>query len=212
MGLISDVCRFTGGMVDSLNAEISLGTVANTHDAVQWLGYTYLFVRMRKNPWQYGGFTSVSCCRRHNLSTITGILREAGVDDPQLGNKRHELVTTAARRLADARMILFDQQTGAFTITDLGRIAAKYYIRHTSIEIFNKEFRPRMTEADVLAMLCMSTEVSAMSLERNANLIFPSQFDQIQVRENEVKELELLMEIIPCAVKVRLLPSPKRIP
>ncbi|KII95222.1 hypothetical protein PLICRDRAFT_661155 [Plicaturopsis crispa FD-325 SS-3] len=158
--------QFTGGMVDSLNAEISLGTVANTHDAVQWLGYTYLFVRMRKNPWQYG------------------ILREAGVDDPQLGNKRHELVTTAARRLADARMILFDQQTGAFTITDLGRIAAKYYIRHTSIEIFNKEFRPRMTEADVLAMLCMSTE-----------------FDQIQVRENEVKELELLMEIIPCAVK-----------
>lgn len=27
-------------------------------------------------------------------------------------------------------------------------------------------------------------------------------FDQIQVRETEVKELEGLMEIIPCAVKV----------
>jgi len=46
--------RFTKGMIDSLNAEISLGTVANLHEAVRWLGYTYLFVRMRKNPFQYG--------------------------------------------------------------------------------------------------------------------------------------------------------------
>jgi replicative superfamily II helicase len=40
--------------MDSLNAEIALGTVANTRDAVQWLGYTYLFVRMRMNPFLYG--------------------------------------------------------------------------------------------------------------------------------------------------------------
>ena len=57
-------------------------------------------------------------------------------------------------------MIQYDEPTGAFVITDLGRIAAKYYIRHSSIEIFNQEFKPIMTEADVLAMLCMSTEVS----------------------------------------------------
>jgi antiviral helicase SLH1 len=69
----------------------------------------------------------------------------------------------AARKLADARMIAFDQRAGAFTITDLGRIAAKYYIRHASIEIFNKELRPRMTEADILAMLSMSTEVSYLT-------------------------------------------------
>ena len=46
--------RFISGMVDALNAEIALGTVANVQDAIQWLGYTYLFVRMRKNPFQYG--------------------------------------------------------------------------------------------------------------------------------------------------------------
>ena len=40
--------------MDSLNAEIALGTVANVRDAVQWLGYTYLFVRMRMNPFVYG--------------------------------------------------------------------------------------------------------------------------------------------------------------
>lgn len=41
-------------MVDALNAEISLGTVTNTTEAVQWVGYTYLFVRMRRNPVVYG--------------------------------------------------------------------------------------------------------------------------------------------------------------
>lgn len=41
-------------MVDALNAEIALGTVANVSDAVQWLGYTYLYVRMKKQPLQYG--------------------------------------------------------------------------------------------------------------------------------------------------------------
>ncbi len=46
--------KFDAGMVDALNAEIALGTVANVQDGIQWLGYTYLFVRMRKNPLQYG--------------------------------------------------------------------------------------------------------------------------------------------------------------
>lgn len=59
-------------------------------------------------------------------------------------------------------MIAYNTQNGQFHITDLGRIAAKYYIRHTSIEIFNKEFKPKMSEADVLAMLSMSTEVCSL--------------------------------------------------
>ncbi|KAI0082569.1 Sec63-domain-containing protein [Panus rudis PR-1116 ss-1] len=158
--------RFTAGMIDALNAEIALGTVANVTDAVRWVGYTYLYVRMRKNPLQYG------------------LIRDQVADDPHLVAKRNQLVVEAATRLSEARMIAFDRVAGTFTITDLGRIAAKYYIRHASIEIFNKEFRPKMSEADVLAMLSMSTE-----------------FDQIQVRENEVKELEQIMEIIPCRVK-----------
>lgn len=37
--------RFIPGMVDALNAEISLGTIANVQEAIQWLGYTYLFGR-----------------------------------------------------------------------------------------------------------------------------------------------------------------------
>lgn len=49
--------RFIHGLLDSLNAEISLGTVTNVSEGAEWLGYTYLFVRMRKNPLVYGMFS-----------------------------------------------------------------------------------------------------------------------------------------------------------
>ena len=34
--------------------QVSLGTVTNVDEAVQWLSYTYLYVRMRANPLVYG--------------------------------------------------------------------------------------------------------------------------------------------------------------
>ncbi|GAA6042641.1 hypothetical protein JCM8097_008262 [Rhodosporidiobolus ruineniae] len=159
--------KFTEGLVDSLNAEISLGTVTNMDEGVRWLGYSYLFVRMRKNPLVYG------------------MTADEVIQDPLLGSKRNALMMNAVKRLVDVQMIKFDPDLGALTPTDLGRIAARYYIRDKSIEIFNKLFRPRMSEADILALISSSVE-----------------FEQIQVRENEVEELKKLIEsACPCQVK-----------
>ncbi|WWC91889.1 uncharacterized protein L201_006838 [Kwoniella dendrophila CBS 6074] len=159
--------KFIPGMVDSLNAEISLGTIANVSEAIQWLGYTYLFVRMRKEPFIYG--------MPHDVTK----------DDPQLGNKRNELISQAARLLQAAKMIRYDEISNTFGISDLGRIAAKYYLRYQTIEIFNTKFNPRMSNADLFQMLCEATE-----------------FDQIQLRENEVEELEAInkSDLIPLEV------------
>lgn len=107
-------------------------------------------------------------------------------EDPYLGAKRNQLVVEAATRLANARMITFDRMSGGFTILDLGRIAAKYYIRHASIEIFNQEFRLKMTEADVLKMLCMSTEVRVTSCCRNATEKFKL-FSSIKYKSGRMK-------------------------
>ncbi|KAH9045206.1 Sec63-domain-containing protein, partial [Lactarius pseudohatsudake] len=160
--------QFVKGMIDAMNAEISLGTVTTVHDAIRWLGYTYLYVRMQKSPTLY-----------------EGVSHDDLKYDRTLDRKRHELVRAAARSLVEAKMINFDEDSSSFTINDLGRLAAKYYIHHKSIEIFNRELRTRMTEADVLSMVSLSTE-----------------FDQIQVRENETKELAQLLEMAPCKVKV----------
>ena len=81
------------------------------------------------------------------------------VDEPQLGSQRTELIVSSARKLAELSMIDFNIDAKTFAIKDVGRVAAKYYIRHQSIEIFQKLFRPQMTEADILNMLSKSTEV-----------------------------------------------------
>lgn len=72
-------------------------------------------------------------------------------EDPHLGRKREGLVDGAGKRLAEIRMAHFDQFQNTFTITDLGRIAAKYYIRHETVEVFSKRdvnaFRFRAADA-----------------------------------------------------------------
>ncbi|KAK8853378.1 hypothetical protein IAR55_004082 [Kwoniella newhampshirensis] len=159
--------KFIPGMVDSLNAEVALGTIANVQEAIQWLGYTYLFVRMRREPFIYG------------------MPHDVVKDDPQLGTKRNALIIQAARCLQAAKMIRYDEISNSFTISDLGRIAAKYYLRWQTIEVFNAKFNPRMSNADLFQMLCEATE-----------------FDQIQLRENEVEELEAInkSDVIPLEV------------
>ncbi|KAI9341779.1 Sec63 Brl domain-containing protein [Zopfochytrium polystomum] len=132
--------RFAESLVDNLNAEVAVGTVTNVEEAIRWLGYTYLFVRMRKNPFNYGLDWKVI------------------EEDPNLGKRLGELVKIAARALHKAQMIVFDERTNYLTAKDLGRTASSFYIRTASIEIFNEMMRAQMTEADVLSMVSMSSE------------------------------------------------------
>lgn len=132
--------RFAAKLVDNLNAEISLGTVMNVDDGVRWLGYTYLFVRMRQNPFSYG-------LDWKDLQS-----------DPQLVGKRREMIVVAARRLHSLQMIIFDEKSSSFISKDLGRIASDFYLLSETIEIFNKTLNYKATEADVIALISFSSE------------------------------------------------------
>ena len=74
-------------LADNLNAEVSLGTVTNLREAVEWLSYTYLFVRMRRNPMEYG------------------IRYEDVMKDRNLVVEREKLIRVAAMALDKAKMI-----------------------------------------------------------------------------------------------------------
>ncbi|KAJ5618817.1 hypothetical protein N7510_002801 [Penicillium lagena] len=151
--------RFSSRLVDNLNAEISLGTVTSVSEAVQWLGYSYLFVRMRREPRNYGiEFAELR-------------------DDPMLVQRRRQLIIQAARVLQKSQMIIFNEKTEDLRAKDVGRIASQFYVLQTSIEIFNEMMRPQASEADVLKMISMSGE-----------------FDNIQARESESKELQRLRD------------------
>jgi antiviral helicase SLH1 len=129
-------------LIDNLNAEISLGTVTTIDEAVQWLGYTYLYVRMRKEPHIYG------------------VDRNTLADDPFLGAKRRELVSAAAKKLHELQMIVFDPRTGGLMSKDLGRIASNFYIYHSSIEMINRLMTENMEIKHVLHMLSECSEFS----------------------------------------------------
>lgn len=158
--------RFSKKLVDNLNAEIALGTVTSVADAVQWMGYSYLFVRMRKNPLSYG----------IDWAEIR--------DDPHLVQRRRLLVIQAARVLQESQMIIFNETTEELRSKDVGRIASQYYVLQTSVQVFNTMMRPDASEADALKMISMSGE-----------------FDNMQSRDNEAKELSRLRsEACPCQV------------
>ncbi|KAI2465485.1 Sec63-domain-containing protein [Annulohypoxylon bovei var. microspora] len=132
--------RFSSKLVDNLNAEIALGTVTSIPEAVQWIGYSYLFVRMQRNPISYG-------------------IEWAEIrDDPTLVQRRRQLAIQAAKTLQQSQMIIFNETTEELRSKDTGRIASQYYIQQTSILIFNKLMHPHSTEADILKMISESGE------------------------------------------------------
>lgn len=58
---------------DNLNAEVVLGTVSNVKEACNWLGYSYLYVRMQANPLVYGlTWEDVSQVLSHLTLSYTG--------------------------------------------------------------------------------------------------------------------------------------------
>ena len=132
--------KFSSRLVDNLNAEIALGTVTSISEAVQWLGYSYLFVRMKREPRNYG--------------IEYAELR----DDPMLVQRRRQLIIQAAQTLQKSQMIIFNEKTEDLKAKDVGRIASQYYVLQTSIEIFNDQMRPQSGEADVLRMISLSGE------------------------------------------------------
>jgi activating signal cointegrator complex subunit 3 len=133
---------FIKQLADHLNAEVVGGTVTNISEAAEWLMYTYLHVRMTKNPIAYGINASES------------------ESDPTLRGRSLELVRDAAKLLDSYMMLRFDQSSGNLAVTDLGRVASHFYIRAESVSRFNemlqRKFSP--TDADLLDIICNANE------------------------------------------------------
>ncbi|KAM3719062.1 U5 small nuclear ribonucleoproteinhelicase [Dirofilaria immitis] len=96
-------------LADTLNAEIVLGTVNNVSDAMNWLGYTYLYVRMVKSPALYG------------------ISHEQAKLDPLLEQRRADLIHTAAAQLDKANLIKYDRRSGLIQICLFIFLASNFF-------------------------------------------------------------------------------------
>jgi pre-mRNA-splicing helicase BRR2 len=132
--------QYIAKLADNLNAEVVLGTVSNLRDAVVWLGYTYLFVRMCRTPALYG--VSVD-----ELSA-----------DPTLRQRRIDLIHSAATLLDKHGLMRYDRKAGTFQVTTLGRVASHYYVAHPSIATYNEFLKPTLTEIGIFRLFSLSHE------------------------------------------------------
>lgn len=126
---------------DMINAEITLGTILSRQDAVYWLGYTYLFVRLLRNPTLYGFPADI-----HDAS------------DPMLEQVRTDIAHSALLLLDKHQLIRYDKRLGTIQPTPLGRVASHYYIRYPSIAVYNQHLRPTFSDVELLRLFSLSHE------------------------------------------------------
>uniref|UniRef100_A0A915HM77 U5 small nuclear ribonucleoprotein 200 kDa helicase n=1 Tax=Romanomermis culicivorax TaxID=13658 RepID=A0A915HM77_ROMCU len=144
--------QMIGKLTDCLNAEIALGTVNNVRDAIDWLAYTYLYVRMLKSPQVYG------------------ISPEQRDSDQLLEQRRADLIHTAAVSLDKGGLIKYDRKTGNFQITELGRIASYYYCTYDSMQTYNQLLKPTLSEIELFRVFSLSSEFKLIGVREEEKL------------------------------------------
>lgn len=155
-------------MPDMMNAEIVLGSIQNIRDAVTWLGYTYLYIRMMRNP------------------TLYGISHDAAKDDPLLELHRADLAHTAALHLDRSGLIKYDRKTGHFQCTELGRIASHYYCTYDTMLTYNQLLKPTLSEIELFRVFSLSGEFRNITVREEEKLELQKLMERvpIPIKEN----------------------------
>ncbi|GAO51264.1 Sec63-domain-containing protein [Saitoella complicata NRRL Y-17804] len=153
-------------LADNLNAEIVLGTVRNREEAVQWLGYSYLYVRMLRSPALYSVGADYA-------------------DDTYLEQKRVDLIHSAATVLAKSNLIKYDLKTGRLQSTELGRIASHYYITHDSMATYNQHLKPTLGQIELFRVFALSGEFKYIPVREEEKLELSKLLERVPVPVKE---------------------------
>lgn len=165
-------------LIDVLNAEIVLGMVKSVDEAVNWLGYTFMFVRMIQEPHLYGV----------DLDSDEG-------KDSKLVLFRKRLIHSAATGLERANLIKYDRRNGNIHSTELGRIASYYYLTHQSMLIYGQNLRPVMDEIDLFRLFAQSSEFKMIPIRAEEKIELASLAERIPVPIKEVATEDPLAKV-----------------
>ncbi|XP_063390597.1 U5 small nuclear ribonucleoprotein 200 kDa helicase [Cydia fagiglandana] len=144
--------QLVGKLPDMLNAEIVLGSVQSVRDAVTWLGYTYLYIRMLREPALYG------------------ISPEKKQEDNLLELHRADLIHTAASLLDKAGLIKYERKSGHFQPTELGRIASHFYCTYETMQSYNQLLKPTLGEIELFRVFSLSAEFRNITVREEEKL------------------------------------------
>ncbi|KAM4746825.1 U5 small nuclear ribonucleoprotein 200 kDa helicase [Rhinophrynus dorsalis] len=152
---------------DMLNAEVVLGNVQNAKDAVNWLGYTYLYIRMLRSP------------------NLYGISHDDLKSDPLLEQRRLDLIHTAALMLDKNNLLKYDKKTGNFQVTELGRIASHYYITNESVQTYNQLLKPTLSEIELFRVFSLSSEFKNITVREEEKLELQKLLERVPIPVKE---------------------------
>ncbi|GJN87131.1 hypothetical protein Rhopal_000076-T1 [Rhodotorula paludigena] len=159
--------QYVAKLADNLNAEIVLGTVRNRDEAVQWLGYTYLYVRMLGTP---------------SLYSVDPNYHE---DDPLLEQKRSDIVHTAAVLLEKSGLIRYDRKSGVFHTNELGRIASGYYVTHSSMGVYNQHLKAATGYIELFRIFSLSEEFKHVPVRAEEKLELAKLLERVPIPVKE---------------------------
>ncbi|GLB39382.1 putative sec63-domain-containing protein [Lyophyllum shimeji] len=162
--------QFVSKLADNLNAEIVLGTIRNRDEAVQWLGYTYLYVRMLKSPGLYG----------------VGV--DYQEDDVGLIQKRADIIHSAAVLLEKCQLLKYERSTGRFQSLELGKIASHYYVTYSSMMTYNQHLRSTMTSLELLRVFALSNEFKLLPVRQEEKLELAKLLERVPIPVKESVE------------------------
>ena len=140
--------QLIAALPDTLNAEIVSGSISSVKEAVDWMGFTYLYIRMLKKPEVYG------------------IGKETLEKDRYLIKRRSDLIHSCALLLDKNGLIKYNAKSGEFTSTQLGKVASYYYIKHQSIGVYNQHLNPNMNIIDLFRLFSLSNEFKLIPIRQ----------------------------------------------
>ncbi|KAJ1551678.1 DEIH-box ATPase, partial [Nowakowskiella sp. JEL0078] len=157
-------------LADILNSEIVLGNIRNRDDAADWLRYTYLYIRMRRNPPLYG---------------VT--VEEVEADETLL-QKRIDLVHSAAILLEKSGLLKYERKTGRFQSLELGRISSHYYISHQSMQTYRNHLKPSNTLMDLFRIFALSEEFKFIPVREEEKMELSKLLERVPIPVKEYVE------------------------
>ncbi|KAH7825363.1 putative RNA helicase-related protein required for pre-mRNA splicing, related [Monocercomonoides exilis] len=157
-------------LADHINAEVVLGNIVSLSDAVEFLKYSYLYIRMRKNPALYQIDTNEEEDEDEEEEEESDEDEDSGnkvkkEKDPVL-RRLYDLAYTALVVLSRGELVEFHRQTGKVQPRERGRISSQYYILPESMAVYKEHLRPTLDTAGLMRVFALSSEFRYMAVRK----------------------------------------------
>ena len=127
---------------DTINSEVVVENIQSSQDIIDWITWTFMYRRLVQNPNYY------------NLSGKTG---------QHVNDHLSELIERTVEELSKSKWITVDDESN-ITPTNLGRIAAYYNIRHTTIQIFEENLSENKKMKHLLEIIAAAEEFEVLPI------------------------------------------------